>query len=309
MNREFTPLFSGGTGRSGTTSVVNLLSKHSLIHTSLPRELKYITDPYGLIDLTQHPRKIFYSQSLPAKVLNLAVAIQGRKPVDIFTARMRNRWWSETGKKGKQRGLIQGITQEILDEALARFNREFKSDRLAASRALYFELSVAQIKKEGVRYFADSTPTNISFADQLNKFLPDGIYINMVRDGRDVAMSVIKERWGPDDPYKALVWWKGRMLKGHQSLQHIPQERQLTLRLEDFIVNDREGSYSSLLQLLKLSDDSLMRKHFNENLLAEKMTNGSWKNSNLDIVKFEKIYKDQIAELADNGLVVEDFYA
>ena len=50
MATEFTPLFTGGTGRSGTTIILNLLTRHPKFHASLPREIKYLTDRKGLID-------------------------------------------------------------------------------------------------------------------------------------------------------------------------------------------------------------------------------------------------------------------
>ena len=39
MEKLFTPVFAGGTGRSGTTIIVNLLSWHPEFHTSMPRGL------------------------------------------------------------------------------------------------------------------------------------------------------------------------------------------------------------------------------------------------------------------------------
>jgi hypothetical protein len=45
------PVFSGGTGRSGTTIVINLLNRHENIHSSMPREIRFLTDEAGLLDL------------------------------------------------------------------------------------------------------------------------------------------------------------------------------------------------------------------------------------------------------------------
>ena len=51
MEYGFKPLFVGGSGRSGTTIVLNLLKDHPQIHASLPREVKYLTSRFGIIDL------------------------------------------------------------------------------------------------------------------------------------------------------------------------------------------------------------------------------------------------------------------
>lgn len=313
MSDRLPSLFSGGTGRSGTTSVVNLLSRHSLIHTSLPREIRFVTDPYGLLDITSSQRHILYSRSWKGKAADLKKFLTGKDAVEVFTERMRTIWFENIGKNGKPRGLVQSMTLDQLDVELAHFTAQFKGAPLHASQDLYQRLAALQIENGGknpdsYHYFADSTPINILHADRINNFLPGSKFINMVRDGRDVAFSVIKERWGPSDPFDALTWWSGRMADGYHALQAIPAEQQMTLRLEDFIVNDREGSYSTILQFLGLSDEPKLHEYFDDNLVAEKMTQGSWRKSDINLAKFEKIYDAELKRLSEIGCVVEKFY-
>ena len=45
------PLFVGGTGRSGTTILLEYLSKNKLVYASNPIELRILTEQYGLLDL------------------------------------------------------------------------------------------------------------------------------------------------------------------------------------------------------------------------------------------------------------------
>jgi hypothetical protein len=51
MAHDFTPVFIGGTGRSGTTILLNLLNRHPDFHASMPREIKYLTSRHGLVDI------------------------------------------------------------------------------------------------------------------------------------------------------------------------------------------------------------------------------------------------------------------
>ena len=81
-------------------------------------------------------------------------------------------WWSETGKKGNQRGLVQGITRDELEQEFERFKASFKFDPVSGSRALFESLSRAQMKDGVKRYFGDSTPVNIMQADLINQLLP-----------------------------------------------------------------------------------------------------------------------------------------
>jgi hypothetical protein len=42
-------------------------------------------------------------------------------------------------------------------------------------------------------------------ADLINQLLPRSKFIHVIRDGRDVASSVVKEKWGPSEHFAALV--------------------------------------------------------------------------------------------------------
>ena len=51
MSSKVIPVFVGGTGRSGTTVVGDLLGNHSKIRTSTPIEIKFLTNKSGLVDV------------------------------------------------------------------------------------------------------------------------------------------------------------------------------------------------------------------------------------------------------------------
>ena len=195
MPTSFTPLFTGGSGRSGTTIIVNLLKSHPEIHSSLPREIKYLTSRYGLVDLN-FGRPIRLEEDFKGVRNNLAARINnriGKSKEELFLTFLKSKWWSETGKKGNPRGLVQGVTEEQLAEISSRFGSSYKKDLLVASRQFFYDLSSCLFKKDTVRYFADSTPVNTMQAHFIYQLFPDALFINMIRDGRDVAYSVSKE--------------------------------------------------------------------------------------------------------------------
>ena len=310
MSENFQPLFVGGSGRSGTTIVVNLLNKHSEVHSSLPREIKYLTSRFGLIDLI-YGRPISLEENSAAKRNNLgarAFPIFGKSKIDLFIKNMHGPWWSEVGKKGNTRGLAQGITEQTLDLALEDFVNKFKFKPLETARNIYFQLSGAQIKHPNVKYFADSTPVNIMQANYLYQLFPDARFLNMVRDGRDVAFSVAAERWGPSDPYEALDWWANRLLKAERALISIPQNQKVTLRLEDLVVRERESSLNLILEFLGINLEGKVKDFFDEELTQEKLNQGQWQSKLANPTKFEKKYLKILDQLKDKGVVVERFY-
>jgi hypothetical protein len=310
MTPTFTPLFSGGSGRSGTTVIVNLLKNHPQIHSSLPREIKYLTSRYGLVDLN-YGRSIKLEEDLKGVRNNLAARINhqiGKRKEEIFLTSLKSNWWSEVGKKGKPRGLVQGVTEEQLAEISSRFSSSYEKDLLVASRELFYDLTSCQFKEVAVRYFADSTPVNTMQAHLINQLFPNALFINMIRDGRDVAYSVSKESWGPTDPFKALKWWGNRVLTSHQSLSQLPSKQYLEIRLEELISSDRETQYLKVLNFLDISDHVPMREFFNVEMCSEKMSQGVWKEKVTDPVAFDRAYDKVLAKLNQQGINVEKLY-
>jgi len=310
MATDLTPLFAGGTGRSGTTIIVNLLTRHPKFHASLPREIKYLTDRKGLIDFNIR-RPLNEERSL--KELRNSIAgkllpMLGRSDFEIFSSRIHGHWWSEIGKKGNQRGLIQGITVDVLDKALKSFENNYKRDPKQASRDFFYSLSKAQLSSAEIEYFGDSTPTNIINAKYIYKIFPEAKFINMIRDGRDVALSVSKERWGPATPEKALFWWEKRIVHAHNSLIQVPQSSHYEIRLEELVIHQREESYAALLNFLGLDDHPTMRKYFEEQMLVEKMHSGEWQNQVKNPEKFGLIYQKILRRLRKKGIFVEKLY-
>jgi len=310
MAEKFQPIFVGGTGRSGTTIAINLLNRHSNIHSSLPREIKYLTSRAGLIDLVygrpfslEEDRKGLRS-NLIARILPLT----GKSKLDFFQKNLHGSWWNETGKKGKPRGLIQAITEQSLIESEKRFLEEFKVDPEKAARDLFYKLSNFQINQPGVKYFADSTPVNMMQSSYLNRLFPDALFLNMVRDGRDVAVSVASEKWGPDDPFQALDWWANRLKKAERSLSSIPDQRKLTLRLEQLVYLDRDSSYEKLLNFLGLESEAGLKSFFDSELSKEKLHEGTWKEKVDNPIKFERKYLKTLKKLKEHGIKVEKYY-
>ncbi|MFZ9879763.1 MAG: sulfotransferase family protein [Candidatus Nanopelagicaceae bacterium] len=310
MPTSFTPLFTGGSGRSGTTIIVNLLKSHPEIHSSLPREIKYITSRYGLVDLN-FGRPIKLEEDLKGVRNNLAARINnriGKSKEELFLTFLKSKWWKEVGKKGNLRGLVQGVTEEQLTEISSRFSSSYKKDLLVASRQFFYDLSSCQFKKDTVRYFADSTPVNTMQAHFIYQLFPNALFINMIRDGRDVAYSVSKESWGPSDPLKGLKWWGNRVLVSHQSLSQLPNKQHLEIRLEELIVSDRESQYLKILNFLGISDHPSVREFFNLEMRPEKMSQGEWKEKVKDPIAFDREYDKVLLKLKQQGINIKKLY-
>ena len=308
MADDFTPVFIGGTGRSGTTILLNLLSRHPDFHASMPREIKYLTSRHGLVDITL-TRPFGIEENLKSKRNNLIARVLpflGQSKLSLFEKELLGPWWSEAGKKGNQRGLVQGITREELENALEEFKASFEDNRVSASRAFFEILSRAQMKDGVKKYFGDSTPVNIMQADLIDQLLPGSKFINVIRDGRDVAASVVKEKWGPNEHFAALDWWKNRMVTAQRALSKIKIENKLELRIEDLVIHRREETLSKITEFLNLPSNKRFEAYFKDEILPEKLHAGRWKSEPVSPTKFNAKYQSILQELSSSGIKIQE---
>lgn len=301
---DFTPVMAGGTGRSGTTVIAGLLGRHRDVRASRPREVKFVTEPVGLLDLCLGP-----SDHAPARVqrrMRLLAAIPGsrRWRLAAFARQMRGRWWIRSNRKGRESGLHLTVGEEDRERLIEELADQLPEDPVAAGRAFFAGMVRAQSDDEGESLWVDTSPPNIAEADRIHRLLPEARFIRMVRDGRSTAASVMAERWGPDDPEGAVAWWERQMRAGEAGLAGTPDDVVLTVALEDLVVLDREGTYARVLDFLGLDDDPRMRRFFENRMPADRVGLDSWRRRVPDARAFEVIYEEASARLAADGIDV-----
>lgn len=178
-------IFVGGTGRSGTTVLARCLASADALHL-IPTELRFHVDRGGLLDLAN-----------------------GEEDVGALRARLLGPWFERKTRMGV-RGIRQYIEQERLAHAFdtAVDATDGRGPR-ATAREIWHRVTTAMF---GPGRLVEMSPPTMMRADELERMLGDDLtLINVVRDGRDVAHSVARMRWGPDEPLAALYWWAHRM--------------------------------------------------------------------------------------------------
>jgi hypothetical protein len=82
----------------------------------------------------------------------------------------------------------------------------------------------AMARRQGVARFADCTPEHLLYLRRIKETLPDAIVIHVIRDGRDVALSMAKQAWIAPFPWDrgkeievAALYWDWIVGKGRQS--------------------------------------------------------------------------------------------
>jgi Sulfotransferase family len=77
----------------------------------------------------------------------------------------------------------------------------------------FFALYADKQGNPGARW-GDKTPGYIKSMREIQTYLPEARFIHLIRDGRDVALSVLKQDWGPQTVEAAAGKWRSRVLRG-----------------------------------------------------------------------------------------------
>jgi hypothetical protein len=131
------PVFVGGTGRSGTTVIGDLLANHSQIRTSTPIEIKFLTNRSGLVDVVFGYNQEIEKKSGKVSILNLRTYRKRKrkekerfaKILAEFNKFIWEKWWDIDAPPPHGRGLVSGISKMDLENLLARLERELKINR------------------------------------------------------------------------------------------------------------------------------------------------------------------------------------
>jgi hypothetical protein len=139
------------------------------------------------------------------------------------------------------------------------------------------------------------------FADEISNLMPGVRFIHLIRDGRDVASSVVRERWGPNEHSKALIWWHARLESILRATKTMP-DKVLHVWLEDLTIHDRENQLKRILEFLNLKPAEKLSKYFETEVTAENAHTGRWRKEVANTTEFEAKYEALLQDLYGLGL-------
>lgn len=110
--------------------------------------------------------------------------------------------------------------------------REYDPDSFADAIRVAYRVYAAS---QGKTRFGDKTPTFVRHIPVLADLFPDAVFVHVVRDGRDVALSLLEAEWGPRTVGGAALQWRWLVRLGRQAGARLGPERYLEVRYEDVI--------------------------------------------------------------------------
>lgn len=106
------------------------------------------------------------------------------------------------------------------------------------------------------------------YLDRQHKILqlfPDAKIIHIVRDGRDVANSVMKMTWGPNNIKDAGNWWGSYVRLGHCMGSMLGPNQYMTLRYEDLVINS-EIELNRICEFIGVEFESTMLEFYKDSV-------------------------------------------
>ena len=107
-------------------------------------------------------------------------------------------------------------------------------------------------------HFVEKTPSHALYLDEISRIYPDAWFIHVVRDGRDVARSLVEFEHGVDDLDTAARLWVRTLDAVRRSAPNLVRHR--TVRYEDLLRDPVEGTVS-LLSWVGLDVDDEVRSN------------------------------------------------
>jgi sulfotransferase family protein len=162
----------------------------------------------------------------------------------------------------------------------------------------------AGILTPGATRLAERTPMHVLHLELIAAVYPDARFVHIIRDGRDVARSLVTQDWGPDTIDAAATEWRDAILAARQAA--LPADSYREVRYEA-LLQDPRPVVSDLYAWLDLeATDKVIAEALGEagigaNLGVEPSGIGpaKWRDSysKADLTAFDRVAGELLAEL------------
>ena len=118
----------------------------------------------------------------------------------------------------------------------------------------------AYAEPRGANRWGDKTPRYVLDIPLFDRLFPGSRFVHIVRDGRDVAMSLRSVRFGPNDPMSAAGFWARRVHAGRRDGAGLGPQRYAEVRYEA-LVDDPERELRAICNVIDLPWDPAMLEY------------------------------------------------
>jgi hypothetical protein len=281
--RDVAPVvFVGGTGRSGTHIVAQLMGRHGKLRL-IPVECRFHVDEEGFPGL-----------------------LGGRVSKRAFLRRLRGFWWRGF-QTNRLRGLHRFMPRERLDEAIAAFDRTFDADPEEACRRLFWDLLWPQAVERGARGIIEQSCDTIAQAPLLARLFPEARFVHVVRDGRDASASRVSQTRGlvyPRTRAQGIRWWERRLRASDAGRRGMEDGQVHELSLDELLASGGRADLETLMDMARLSAGRQVRKFFRNRMSSEDANVERWREglSSRRRRRLNELYLEALDRLERDGV-------
>jgi Sulfotransferase family len=290
VNQAAELVFVGGTGRSGTTILAELLGHHSRF-CAVPIECRFHCHPKGLADVVagrttpeEFMRKLRSYWWYRVRVGSSAIVPSGLGgKARLAALRARRRLGLGPREEVRVRGLHQIIDRKRFDRAVERFAETHRADLLQASRDLFFDLIAPVREESGKPAVVEMSTFSIAAAPELARIFPEARFVHSVRDGRDSGVSKVglrEKEHHPTDAISGIDFWADRLRRADLGVKGLLEDQRSRLHLislDELVWSDREATYVELLDFLGVQNEAPMREFFELRMTGQAANLGRWR--------------------------------
>jgi Sulfotransferase family len=184
----------------------------------------------------------------------------------FFVPYYRNRQGFDlTGNEGR----LELVSRILAEPYVQVWDQQLSPAEIDLSRCTGLAETINEIystyaRRLGKDLWGDKTPAYISDIDVLNALFPAARFIHIVRDGRDVSLSILKQWWGANNFLSAMQHWTSTVTCARKMLAMLPQERWLEVRFED-LVSEPERELRRVTDFLGLKFQPAMLSAYRSN--------------------------------------------
>lgn len=256
VDNSRSPIFVGGTGRSGSTIVGHLLDHHPEVTLTRPMEVRFITGNLGFAD-----------------ALDKAGTPNANKAAESAVERVLDRWFY----RAENVGLHTSMSKEFVAEQADIYLAQFATDPTSATQNFVYALMSKVALGCGANRWVDTTPANARKAQLIAPIYPEYKVIVVLRDGRDVAASFVHQDFGPNDFVTAMEQWEQRMVKSHNAALACAPGVVLTIDLQNLVELNRQRTIEEILEHCGLDKSTDMMQWFDQTITVEGAHAGRWR--------------------------------
>ncbi len=277
-------VFVGGTGRSGTHIIAQLLCRNVDL-ALIPVETRFHCEPGGFPDL-----------------------LAGEVTKEEFVKRLTGTWWRAfQTHRFRFRGMHRLMDSARFEAAVTTFDSAYEADREAACRRLFFDLLWWRTEDKGAVGIVEQSCDTIAAGKTLQRLFPEARFIHVVRDGRDASASRVAQTRGltyPRTRQDGLRWWEERIQRITAGVREIPPDRLLEVSIDELTATKGPAALHPLTRFAGVGTGVRVRTFFKRRMDADRANQGRWRSglSERRATAIEGQYEDILGRLEAAGV-------